>query len=309
MTRLLDCVIVGGGPAGLSVALGLCRVRRTAVILDSAEYRNAHSPEMHNVLTWDHQNPAAYRAAALRQIVDGRYDTVQYAQTRVESVVQDGEGVFVATDSTGTTWLGRTLVIATGITDVMPGIPGFRECWKNMNIYHCPFCHGYENSGAESAAIIAVDNMASPMGAHFAKLFSRFANKIAVYTHGNEAIEPTFAAVVAANPAIQLDHRRLARLIPSAEPGGKPSVQLETGEVVTHDFFSHQPTASPNIAFAKGLNLALADSQTELKTDQPFFQTNVPGCFALGDIASPFRTVTAAVSAGSAVAGGIANRL
>lgn len=131
---MVDALIVGAGPAGLSAALGLCRQRRTAVLFDSGAYRNAITPHMHNFVTWDHQDPTDFRAKALNELIHGRYQTTEYVRERVESIEQNEDGIFRALDSAGKEWQGRKLLIATGITDVLPNIPGFKETWMNMDM-------------------------------------------------------------------------------------------------------------------------------------------------------------------------------
>lgn len=128
MPTLLDVLIIGGGPAGLSVATGLARQLYTAVVFDSGVYRNARTKHMHNVPTWDHRDPADFRAAARRDIL-ARYDTVQFQEAKIETVRRTEDGRFEATDAKGTTWLGKKLVLASGMRDVYPDIPGYDDVW------------------------------------------------------------------------------------------------------------------------------------------------------------------------------------
>jgi len=134
VANVVDALIIGAGPAGLSAALGLCRQRRTAVLFDSGVYRNAITSHMHNFPTWDHQSPSDFRKKALAELTSGRYDTTEYVRQHVQSVEQNKDGIFTAIDSNGKEWQGKKLLIATGITDVMPDIPGFKETWMNMNM-------------------------------------------------------------------------------------------------------------------------------------------------------------------------------
>lgn len=128
---LVETLIIGGGPGGLATALGLARARRQVIIFDSGKYRNAHVQHMHNVSTWDHANPYTFRASALRELLEGRYTSAKYQQTAITNVIKRPDGIFEATDSRDETWLGKTLVLATGITDIMPELPGYRECWES----------------------------------------------------------------------------------------------------------------------------------------------------------------------------------
>ncbi|KAI9644110.1 hypothetical protein NHQ30_007463 [Ciborinia camelliae] len=302
---IVDALIIGSGPAGLAAALGLCRIRRTAVLFDSGKYRNGHVHHMHNVNTWDHASPSDYRSTALRELLDGRYNTVLFAKVTIQSVARSSEdGTFTATDETGKTWHGKKLIIATGVTDILPEIPGYTDCWSNSNIYHCLFCHGYEDSGASSAAILAIGNMASPMSIHFAKLATQFAEQVTIYTNNSTALAESFKPALANNPNISIDNRSIKALITGGPVKG-PSIVFDSDEVAEHAFFAHQPKVSPNIDFAKGLGLTLSDSGTEIKTTAPFYETDVKGCFAVGDNSVMFRTVIMAMAAGTSAASGV----
>lgn len=125
---LMDVLIIGGGPAGLAVATGLARQLYTAVVFDSGVYRNALTKHMHNVPTWDHRDPAEFRAKAKSDLL-ARYSTVQFEQTKIESIIRVQHGRFQATGSDGRTWTGRKLVLASGMTDVAPDIKGYASCW------------------------------------------------------------------------------------------------------------------------------------------------------------------------------------
>lgn len=127
-TPLLDVLIIGGGPAGLSVATGLARQLYTAVVFDSGVYRNDRVNHMHNVLTWDHCEPAEFRKKARDDLL-ARYQTIQFENTKIESVQKTAEGYFQAIDTSGKAWEGRKLVLATGVRDLIPEIEGYDDCW------------------------------------------------------------------------------------------------------------------------------------------------------------------------------------
>lgn len=125
---VFDALIIGGGPAGLSTALTLCRALHTAVLFDSGVYRNGLSDHMHIVSTWDHQHPAEFRAAARKEL-SARYDSVRIEDCAIERVVKLENGLFKATDAKQRDWTGKKLVLATGSKDIFPDIPGYEDCW------------------------------------------------------------------------------------------------------------------------------------------------------------------------------------
>ena len=125
----VDVLIVGGGPSGLSAALCLSRACYKTAIFDSGKYRNEQAHHMHMFPTWDHQDPKAYRLAA-REELQARYpEIVRFVDRAVASVVRDDAGGFEAVDSQGTKWLGKKLILASGVRDIFPDIPGYDECW------------------------------------------------------------------------------------------------------------------------------------------------------------------------------------
>ena len=126
-----DALIIGGGPAGLSAALALGRTRRTAVVFDSGEYRNAMSSHAHTIPTHDHKDPAIIRgemAAELRE----KYKTVEF-RNAAAGLIREVDGIFEIVDAEGKLWKGRKVVLTIGSRDVLLDIPGYKEAWgKSM---------------------------------------------------------------------------------------------------------------------------------------------------------------------------------
>lgn len=130
-SRMYDVLIIGSGMSGLASALTLARQQHTALVLDSAVYRNALSPHMYNVLTWDGEDPASFRAAAKKNILD-YYTTIEFEDAEVASI-DESQGpsysYFTATFTNGDVRRGRKVILATGVRDIYPEIEGYAECF------------------------------------------------------------------------------------------------------------------------------------------------------------------------------------
>ncbi|KAJ5483332.1 hypothetical protein N7530_002578 [Penicillium desertorum] len=140
-----DVIVVGGGPSGLSALSGLSRVRRTALLFDNHQYRNAPTRAMHDVIGNDGTPPDAFRSLAREQI--SKYPTAHFSNATVTSIRPTGDGnvsVFSVADSTGKTHTARKIVLGTGMKDILPDTPGIREAW-GKGVFWCPWCDGYEH--------------------------------------------------------------------------------------------------------------------------------------------------------------------
>ncbi|RDW70939.1 thioredoxin reductase [Coleophoma cylindrospora] len=302
---LLDAIIIGGGPAGLAAATGLARQLHTAVLFDSGLYRNRLTMHMHNVPTWDHQDPRKFREAARNDLLR-RYESIKFEDQEVQTVNQTENGTFEVLDGAGRTWTSRKLVLATGVKDILPDIDGYEECWAN-GIYHCLFCHGYEDRGVPSAGVLAVEDIANVQRAmHLAGMARRLTEKVTIYTNGNEQLKQDLAQNAKVDgERIRVDSRRIVRF----EKGTRNSEVLvhfeQPTQILTEGFLVHAPRTEPNGPFTKQLSLATLETG-EIKTSHPLLETSVPGVFAIGDVATPLKSVTQALAMGSLAAAGVA---
>ena len=138
---MYDVIVVGAGPAGLSAALLLGRSRRTVLVCDSGRPRNAASHALHGYLTRDGIPPTDFLRLAREQL--RQYDGVEIRDVEVSGAACTPEGRFHVTLVTGERFESRKLLIATGVVDNLPDIPGMRELY-GRSVFHCPYCDGWE---------------------------------------------------------------------------------------------------------------------------------------------------------------------
>jgi thioredoxin reductase len=135
-----DCLVVGGGPAGLSGALMLGRCRRSVLVCDAGEPRNARSAELHAYLTRDGIDPAEFLRLARQDVA--RYPSVEFHRGKVVDASRTSGG-FTVECAGGLRFSTRKLLLATGVVDELPQVEGLPELY-GRSVHHCPYCDGWE---------------------------------------------------------------------------------------------------------------------------------------------------------------------
>ncbi|MFF4349836.1 NAD(P)/FAD-dependent oxidoreductase [Streptomyces sp. NPDC001530] len=174
MTETYEAVVIGGGAAGLSAALVLGRARRRTLVVDAGEPRNAPAAHMQGYLTRDGMPPAEFLAAGRREIE--RYG-VELVRDRAVDVVRDGAGEFEVTLAAGRTVHARRLIVATGLDDELPTVPGVAERF-GKDVLHCPYCHGWEVRD-QAFGVLA----STPMSVHQALMVSQWSKDVTLFLH------------------------------------------------------------------------------------------------------------------------------
>lgn len=290
-----DAIIIGGSFAGLSAAMYLARGRRSVCIVDAGAPRNRFAAHSHGFFAHDGSEPATMLATARAQVA--AYPTTTFVEGEAVSAARDGDGFSVRL-ATGEVHHGARLILAFGISDELPAIPGLAERW-GTSVLHCPYCHGYELSGRRLGVLNT-----SPTSMHQAMLISEW-GPATLFLNG--APEPDAAT------RAQLHRRRVA-----IEPapvralhgtGAQLSaVELSDGRTVDADALYLSPRNRLNSDIAQQLGCATDEAPlgTIVRTDD-VRMTTVPGVFAAGDIVRATHTVAWA-SADGVTAGLAAHR-
>lgn len=276
MSADVDVAIVGAGPAGLSAALNLVRARRRTVLLDGNRPRNAATFHSHGFITRDGVSPLELRKLARKELEE--YPNYEYHQTMVKSIATSVDG-FVVTTKTGLQtqeYRARTIVIATGVAEVMPALPTLRAFY-GTSIHSCIECDGYEEQGKPIAVIGETDDLAER-----ALLLSQWSDDIIVFTNGIGTVSDTDAAALASR-GIRVDRRPLGDV--AGDQSGLTGIVTADGETIPRTAAFVRPVYEPRLDYVDQLGLD-TDDHGFLIVD-PGGRTSVPGVYAAGDSTVP----------------------
>jgi thioredoxin reductase len=290
-----DVAIIGGSFAGLSAALQLARARRNVTILDTGKPRNRFAAASHGFLAQDGVPPAEIIGAARKQLA--AYPTVRFLDARAEAASGAADRFEIASGD-GETLSARRIILAHGVSDALPDIPGLADEW-GRRVAHCPYCHGYEFGGGALGVLAANGAVAL----HHAMLVREWG---AVTLFLNGKVEPDAEMLRQFEARDVTVERRTVEAVVSRPDG--LTVRLASGGGVDIAGLFTQPTSSLTCGIGEQLGCAHVDGQFGpiLKVDD-MKQTTIPGVFAAGDIARPAPSVPLAVADG-AMAGVAAHR-
>jgi len=290
MNESYDVVVIGGGAAGLSAAVALARSCRSVLVVDAGEPRNSPAGHVHNFLTRDGTPPGDLFAAGRAEVV--RYGG-QVEAGKVTALSRDGELFLAEVNGRGVT--ARRLLVATGLRDELPDVPGLAERW-GTDVLHCPYCHGWEVRD-ERVGILAT----GPAAVHQALLFRQLTPHVTVLRHT--------AAPFAAEQAEQfsvLGIPVIDGLVVQVETsaGRLAGARLADGTTVALDALVVTPKCVANADLLAPLGLVTVEMSVQgqvLATRiaaQPSGATSVPGIYVAGNVTDPQAQVITSAGAG-----------
>jgi thioredoxin reductase len=283
-----DLAVVGGSFAGLSAAIQAARARRKVLVIDAGQPRNRFAEHSHGFLGQDGRAPEIILDEARRQLL--AYPTARIVKARADrGVAHSGSDFEISTDGQETFGAAR-LVLATGVRDILPEVPGLAGQW-GRTVLHCPYCHGYEVSGGPLGVLAT-----GPMSLHQAQLISDWGD---VTLFGNGLIEPDAEEMLALE-------RRNIRFEPAAvselreDGSGGLMVHLDGGRKAGVRAMFTAPRNQMASPLAEQLGCGFTDGMLgPVITVDERQQTTVPGVYAAGDAARAMHNIAFAVSGGA----------
>ncbi|VWD40554.1 NAD(P)/FAD-dependent oxidoreductase [Burkholderia contaminans] len=291
-----EVIVIGGSFAGLSAAMQLARARRGVLVIDAGRPRNRFAAHAHGFFGQDGKPPAQIVDEAAAQLA--AYPTVQRIAGDVRTAERDADGRFLVTLADGSRASADRLILATGIRDELPALPGLAERW-GVSVLHCPYCHGYEVSGQQLGVLAS-----HPLSVHQAILIPDW-GPTTWFTQGVVDANEEEAALLDAR-GVRIERSPVVEIL-----GDAPRIEalrLADGQVVPIDALfvgAHTAMASD---LAQQLGCAFDDGPLGpvVRVDA-MKQTSVAGVFAAGDASTPMTNATFA-SASGVMAGVAAHR-
>jgi thioredoxin reductase len=278
-----DVIVVGGSYAGMAAALQIARARRKVMVVDAGLRRNRFAEESHGFLGQDGRPPGQIAEEAKAQLL--AYPNLLWTEGRARGAAQPDNGFEVETEN-GQALRARRLVLALGVTDTLPDVPGLKERW-GKSVFHCPYCHGYE-LGNGSIGVLAT----GPVSMHQAVLIPEW-GRTTLFTNGAFAPDEEQLAQLAARGVT-------VERTPVAAVTGHADLRLADGRVIVLAGLFTATGTRPASPLAEELGCALEEGPLGpyVRTDA-MKETSVSGVFACGDVARAAGSVSLAVGDGA----------
>lgn len=301
IVRHCDVAVIGGSAAGLAAALQLGRQRRSVIVVDSGEPRNAPAEHMHSFLGRDGTDPAELLVAGRAEVRSYGGEVLSGQALRVR---RDGDG-FVVELATGDSVAARRIVVATGLGDELPAVDGLAAHW-GRSVFHCPFCHGYEVRDQRLVHLVT-----SSAGLHVAPLLRQLTERLTVLIADGVEVDAAELATLAAAGVDVREAATATRVVAGAD-GRLTGVELMDGALIDADAILVGPRFHSRTEAFADLGLRPSPHPTglgEVIEVDLMGATAVEGVFAAGSVTDPSQQVLSAAAHGSRVGGAVAMSL
>lgn len=265
-----DCIIIGGGPAGLTAAIFLGRYRRNVLLMDTGEPRNYASRGIHGFLGYHEIAPHELRARGRRE---AESVGVKLLEARASRISRSGDCFQVETN--GATWSARRVLLAFGVRDTTPNLPRFQEFY-GKSAFHCPDCDGWEMRDRT----VGVIGQGKAVAGLSLKLM-QWTDDVTIFTDGSNPSlnEEQVSKLQAQGIRVKVDPIRELE----GEEGELAAVHLRSGERVECQAVFFTLGVERSCGLAEQCGCALRTGTHDVDVDE-YQETSVPGIYAAGDL-------------------------
>jgi thioredoxin reductase len=291
VNTVIDCAIIGGGPAGLNAALILGRARRNVLLFDNDNPRNAVTQESHGFITRDGIKPKEFREIARKEL--GKYPSVVYLKREVITVIKNKE--FEVVTSEREKYYSKAIIISTGLKDILPGIENISDFY-GKSLFHCPYCDGWELRDKPLVVIIG-DQV---QGFHFIQTIYNWSKDLVVLTNG-KVFQNLEQKNFIRHKGINIIENKIKKF--EGSNGQMDKIVFDDGESVLRKGGFVMPQLIQSSDFGKQLGCEY-NSLGGISVDS-FGRTNIQGVYAAGDasVINPAQIIIAAAEGVRAAAG------
>ncbi len=284
--RELDAVVVGGGPSGLAAASWLARFRRRVAVVDSGEHRSDRVERSHGYLGRDPQTPRDLIARGREEVL--AYPNASILSDVVTSAWRRPDGSFGVTLQDAGSLMAHKLVLACGVVDAKPDVPGLEEHY-GASVFHCPACDGYEARDQDVVALGWSENLSG-----FATTLLGWARSVTVVTAGERFRGDQACRTLLDKHSIEVIEERVVSLL--GRRGDLRGAELESGRVLPCSLAFFSVAHQPRVELARSLGCEIDDEGYVAVNDCGM--TSVDGVYAAGDLVPGLQLTSIAVAKG-----------
>lgn len=278
---MLDVVIIGGGPAGMSAALVAGRGKLNVLLIDEEKPRNAVTKESHAFLTRDGIKPEDFREKGRQDLL--KYPSISVENEPVTSIVRLSDGSFEMITHSGVTIHSKNIVLATGLKETLPDVKNITN-YYGTSIFSCPFCDGWEMK--DRSLILIVESI---QAIHLTRLLKNWTNDLVVATNGKLFLDKEQKELLKLNN-IRLIEEKIIEL--KGDNGELQSIEFESGEKLERSGGFCATVLDNTLPFIEQLGIEVNDSGY-ISTDM-MGHTNISGVYAAGEITGPSQLIVSA---------------
>lgn len=266
---VLDCAVIGGGPAGLNASLVLGRSRRKTVLFDDNKPRNAVVSESHGFITRDGVDPQEFKRIGLEELT--KYPSVEVQKQRVVRVHKE-DGLFHLEAENGERFEAKRIILAMGFKEILPDVKRVEEFY-GKSLFSCPFCDGWEMR--DKALVVISDNEAA---SHMVKVASNWTEDLIYCTNGRQLLEEEKSLLE--SRGIRVREEKIRTL--NGKNGELTEILFEDGGSICRDggFITPEWVLASDIASSLGCKL---NDRGGVENDA-MKRTNIEGVYACGDV-------------------------